>query len=387
MLRNLTVGIFVLLLIAGCSGKNQFRIDGNLNGHSGEYMKIKRVDVNIPVLIDSVKIRNNGSFRMKVKTSGPEFYELGLSDADFITVLTEPGEKISLTFGGKFLFDDYKITGSPGTSKVKMLDSALNVTRQKRDTLISRYKKAVNEPDFKQIEDQLNKEYVQLAKDQRMFNIAFILKNLRSFASIKAIYQRLDENTYVLYDSRDLQYLKLVSDTLTAHYPASKQVKALKINFDQEYNRSILSKYTQLTNSLPEVKLDPSLKDLNGKRITLSSLHGKYVLLAFWSGSSGDCVSENLEFKELYKKYKNSGFEIYQINVDINEDVWRKAVKFDELPWISVREDDPTNPRNAISYNVKVLPANYLYDKEGKIIGVNLHGRNLQLRLSQLFDK
>jgi thiol-disulfide isomerase/thioredoxin len=268
-----------------------------------------------------------------------------------------------------------------------MLDSALNVTRQKRDTLVSRYQKAVNEPDFKQKEEQINKEYVLLAKEQRMFNIAFILKNLRSFASIKAIYQRLDENTFVLYDSRDLQYLKLVSDTLTAHYPASRQVKALKTDFEQEYNRSIYNRYTQLTNSLPAVKLDPSLKDINGKRITLSSLHGKYVLLAFWSGSSGDCVAENLELKELYKKYKNSGFEIYQINLDINEDTWRKAVRFDELPWINVREDDPANPKNAILYNVKILPANYLYDKQGNIIGTNLHSRNLQLRLSQLFDK
>ena len=98
-------------------------------------------------------------------------------------------------------------------------------------------------------------------------------------------------------------------------------------------------------------------------------------------------MAENLELKDLYKKYKNSGFEIYQINLDINEDTWRKAVRFDELPWISVREDDPANPKYAMLYNIKVLPSNYLYDKQGTIIGSNLHGRNLQLRLSQLFDK
>jgi thiol-disulfide isomerase/thioredoxin len=147
-----------------------------------------------------------------------------------------------------------------------------------------------------------------------------------------------------------------------------------------------MNRVTELINSMPASKLDPDLKDLRGKRISLSSLHGRYVLLSFWSASSEDCLVENLALKELYKKYRDKGFEVYQINLDTDEETWRKAVRFDELPWLNVREDDPTIPKNAILYNVKVLPANFLYDKTGSIIGVNLHGKTLQLRLSQLFD-
>jgi hypothetical protein len=85
--------------------------------------------------------------------------------------------------------------------------------------------------------------------------------------------------------------------------------------------------------------------------------------------------------------YNKKGFEIYQINLDENESDWKSAVKFDELPWISTREDDPLNPKNAVLFNVKNLPANYLFDREGKIISSNLHGKSLQLRLEQLFNK
>ncbi len=88
---------------------------------------------------------------------------------------------------------------------------------------------------------------------------------------------------------------------------------------------------------LPPAKLDPELKDIDGKRISLSSLKGKYVLLTFWSFRSKECIVENLQFKEYYKKYKNKGFEIYQINLDESEQDWKKAVKFDELPWISTQ--------------------------------------------------
>ena len=142
-----------------------------------------------------------------------------------------------------------------------------------------------------------------------------------------------------------------------------------------------------MASALPQAKLDPSLTDINGKRIAVSSLKGKYVLLSFWSYQSKECISENLQLKEYYKKYRNNGFEIYQINLDENADNWRTAVKFDELPWISVREDDPHNPVNARLFNVSALPSNYLIDRDGNIVGSNLHDKILQIKLQQIFSK
>lgn len=135
-----------------------------------------------------------------------------------------------------------------------------------------------------------------------------------------------------------------------------------------------------------EAKLDPVLANIQGKRIALSSLKGKYVLLTFWSTRSSESVRENLQLKDLYKQYNRKGFEIYQISIDQNAEEWKTAVKFDELPWISTREDDSTNMLNARLFNVRALPANFLFDKEGKIVATNLHGKALQLKLEQLFN-
>lgn len=95
---------------------------------------------------------------------------------------------------------------------------------------------------------------------------------------------------------------------------------------------------------------------------------------------------KNLQLKDLYKTYNKKGFEIYQINLDEDEEKWKNAVRFDELPWISTREDDPRKPENAMLFNVQALPANYLFDRDGNIIGSNLHGKSLQIRLNQLFN-
>jgi hypothetical protein len=231
----------------------------------------------------------------------------------------------------------------------------------------------------------LETEFNNTLKELRKRNIEFILDNIRSLVSIKALYQRIDENTYVLYDPRDLQYLKIVSDTLGKYYPNSRNVMALKEDVKKELNQMYTNRLSSMAGKAPEKKLDPNLPDINGKRIALSSLKGKVVLLAFWSAESNECIAENLQFKEFYRIYNKKGFEIYQISLDRNEELWRKEVKFDELPWISTREVDPQNPENAILFNIRSVPANYLYDRDGQIIASNLHGRDLQIKLTQLF--
>jgi thiol-disulfide isomerase/thioredoxin len=151
-------------------------------------------------------------------------------------------------------------------------------------------------------------------------------------------------------------------------------------------NQMYVNQLGRIANTIPQTNLDPDLKTTTGKRISLSSLKGKYVLLTFWSVRSNDCIADNLQLKEVYKLYNKKGFEIYQINLDENETDWKSAVNFDELPWINTREDDPLNPKNAVIFNVKSLPANFLFDKEGKIIAKNLHGKSLQLKLDQIFN-
>jgi hypothetical protein len=75
------------------------------------------------------------------------------------------------------------------------------------------------------------------------------------------------------------------------------------------------------------------------------------------------------------------------VSVDSDVESWKNVVRFEELPWISVREQDPANPAYARLMNITSVPANLLYDPEGNIINTNLFGRNLQIRMDQIFNK
>ena len=376
-----------ILIISGCKDKGTFYVVGFIKGDTRKYIYINRVDINTLVFIDSSKISKKGKFRFKIKTSEADFYQLGFSTSDFVTLLAEPGEKINLEFNGKYLFENYSVSGSAGSERLQFIDKTLAETKSKLDSLNTLYEKASAEPGFDIKGPALETEYTRLIREQRKKNIGFIIDNINSLAAIKALYQKINADTYVLYDPKDLQYLKIVTDSLTRHFPNSKHVKALARDFEKEMNQLYANQIKMIAKTLPETKLDPDLKDLAGKRIALSSFKGKYVLLTFWSVRSRECIQENLQLKEFYRIYSKKGFEIYQVNLDQSETDWKSAVKFDELPWISTREDDPLNPKNAILFNVKSLPSNFLFDKEGKIVTSNLHGKSLQLKLDQLFNK
>jgi thiol-disulfide isomerase/thioredoxin len=377
----------LVLIFSGCKDKGKFTVTGVVKDSKEKYIYLSRLDVDTPVLMDSSKINRKGSFRFKVKTKGADFYQIGFASTNFITLLAEPGENINLLFNNKNLFENYSVSGSKGTEKLQSLDLTLAETKRKLDSISTLYTSLSTEQGFEAKKPMLEAEYNELIKAQRKKNIEFIINNVNSLASIKALYQRINPQTYVLYDQHDLQYLKIITDSLTRHYPNSKQVQTLAKDFENELNQMYASQIQEITKTLPQTKLDPNLKNIAGKRIALSSLKGKYVLLTFWSFQSKDCIAENLQLKEFYKLYNKKGLEIYQIDLDENETTWKEAVRFDELPWISTREDDPKDPKNAIIFNVQNLPTNYLFDKDSKIIASNLHGKELQLKLEQIFNK
>lgn len=374
------------LLTNACNNENRIIVKGKINaGKERTGIFLNRIEVDYPVFIDSSEIDRKGNFSFSFESPYPEFYQLGFSTSNFITILASPGEKIDVVFNDSILWKDYSVSGSEGSADVKMLDERLASTRKQLDSVELAYINASSRASFEEERISLESTYENLIKNQRKNNIDYIVRNPGSFASIKALYQQIDNETGVLYETRDLQYFKIVADTLGRYYPRSKHVMALKQDVDRGMNRFRLGKIIQLADTIREVNLDPVLTDINGKRIALSSLKGKYVLLTFWSASSAESVAENRQLKELYSQYNKRGFEIYQVNLDADENLWRNAVRFEELPWISTREDNPANPVTARLFNVRQLPANYLYDRNGEIVAKDLHGRSLGIKLNQLF--
>ncbi len=73
---------------------------------------------------------------------------------------------------------------------------------------------------------------------------------------------------------------------------------------------------------------DFTLEDFSGKKISLSDLSGKVIMLNVWATYCIPCKKEIPDFIEAYEQYKDKGLEI--IGVSIDEIAKSKVIKFTE---------------------------------------------------------
>ncbi|MBC7775986.1 MAG: TlpA family protein disulfide reductase [Phycisphaerae bacterium] len=112
---------------------------------------------------------------------------------------------------------------------------------------------------------------------------------------------------------------------------------------------------------------------LTGERAKLSDLKGKYVLLQFWGSWCGPCRKENPELVALYQKYHDRGFGIFSVALEQNPRAWQNAIAQDGLIWkYHTMESAEFKGGRASQFNVKSIPATFLINREGVIMGVNL---------------
>ncbi|MFN0037825.1 MAG: TlpA family protein disulfide reductase [Saprospiraceae bacterium] len=112
---------------------------------------------------------------------------------------------------------------------------------------------------------------------------------------------------------------------------------------------------------------------LNGERAKLSDLKGKYVLLQFWGSWCGPCRKENPQLVELYRKYHDRGFEVFSVALEQNPRAWQRAIEQDGLVWKHhAMESAEFDGGRAKQFNIKSIPATFLLNSEGVIMGVNL---------------
>ena len=114
----------------------------------------------------------------------------------------------------------------------------------------------------------------------------------------------------------------------------------------------------------PALAPDFTLKTLDDQEITLSQLKGKVVLLDFWATWCGPCRESIPHLIQLYKTYRENGFEIIGISLDKGDAaVVRNFARSMDIPYPIVIASDEV----ARNYRVTSIPTTFFIDKGGKI--------------------
>ena len=397
-MKNLWILIFGISVLTSCSPEKNVRIKGNLSGANAEKVYLLELGNEHTSQSDTVKLDANGNFLFKRKISQPTFYSLTVNNKA-ITLLAKPGEKITVSGDARHLPLTCGIAGSEDSKNISSLRQRLEHTLFMGDSLYKTLKMFQGNRNLVNIQRQLELNYLNEVDSLRAFNIRFMEKNPKSLVVIYALYQQISQNFFLfnqednirnfpLFNHEDdIRYFQKADSFFYRRYPKVPIVNTLHVNvltMNEQYNARQLNKMLfMLGKDAPEIELPA----LDGKIVKLSAHRGKFVLLDFWASWSAPCRTDNVNLLNIYNKFQNRGFEVFQVSLDQNKSLWERAIKEDGLPWVNVCDFQSWESNVVKLYGVETIPANFLIDREGAIVTKNLKIDDLEKRLNEFISR
>lgn len=387
MIKKFCLFLITSVILISCKS-NMAEISGTLmKQQPGTYIYLEELQPEQLKKVDSVLVSAEGTFKLEREVSNPSFYLLKLTESNFLTILLEPGDKISMNSYYDSLSYPVSLKGSAGTELMVEYNINLRGAIKKFSTLNSIYMDNMNNPELPKVIESLDSMAQNYLSEINIYTKNYIDRNLTSLVSLVALYQQIAPNVYVMNPSKDMKYFIKVDSSLSKNYPGNALVSSLHDQI-QEMAASIESKSAETAASgegseAPEI----SLPTPEGDTIRLSSTRGSVVLLDFWASWCLPCRKENPNLVKAYNLYSKKGFQIYQVSLDKTKEAWIMGIKDDQLDkWIHVSDIKYWNSDVVPLYKIESIPTNYLLDKNGRIIASNLRGEQLEKKLSEILD-
>lgn len=116
---------------------------------------------------------------------------------------------------------------------------------------------------------------------------------------------------------------------------------------------------------------DFTLKDLDGKLISLKDFKGKIVYMDIWASWCGPCIREVPYAKKLEAELHEKDIVFLNVSIDENLDAWKKAVKEKEIKGVHINSKGGSEAMFANLYQVNGIPRYYIIDRNGNIFDNN----------------
>ena len=128
---------------------------------------------------------------------------------------------------------------------------------------------------------------------------------------------------------------------------------------------------------------DFTLKDINGKTVSLADYRNAVILLDFWATWCIPCVHQLPLHQQLKDQFSNQNVVFLYVSVDKNQTSWRRFVQGRNLSGVHLTAGkEMFNADVAKNYKLKSLPTTMLIDPNGTIVWYQSGGYSL-IRLEQ----
>ena len=163
------------------------------------------------------------------------------------------------------------------------------------------------------------------------------------------------------FDNYRFEDAKQMYDQFLAECTTASYLDTLKVFYD---------KIKKLAPGQPAPTF--TLKDINGKRVSLSDFKGKMVYLNFWGVYCGASeIDITIYGPKVHEKYKNKDIIFINICIDERGEQWKKIVKEWKMEGVNLVLENGIKDPVCQDYNIKEAPNYVLIDKNGIIINNN----------------
>jgi thiol-disulfide isomerase/thioredoxin len=127
-------------------------------------------------------------------------------------------------------------------------------------------------------------------------------------------------------------------------------------------------------------KADFTLKDLHGKRVTLSELRGKIVMVNFWATWCPPCRAELPELDSLYTHFQSQGLIVLSIT---DEDAFKANSFIAPTGYHPAVLIDSTGDVHK-QFHIEGIPRTFVFNREGKLVAEAIDQRTMRQFLAML---
>ena len=351
-------------MLTSCNNK-KFHINGTVTEAKDSVLYLENMSLDGPVVVDSVKLDDKGVFSFSGKApDAPEFYRLRIA-GQIINLSVDSTETVDVKASYPSMATGYTVDGSAECATIREL--AL-----KQIDLQNRVIAVQNNPNlgYDLTRDSIGKLVAAYKEDIKR---NYIYKAPMRASSYFALFQTL--GNMLIFNPRenadDVKVFAAVATSWDTYHPdalrgknlhniAIEGMKNVRIMRNKMAAQNIDASKVNVSNII-----DISLLDNQGNRRSLTDLKRKVVMLDFHVFGSNGSTKRIMEMRELYNKYHDRGFEIYQVAFDPDEHFWKTQTA--ALPWISVRDPQGLQSQNLAAYNVSSIPTFFLIDRNNEV--------------------
>lgn len=331
-------------LLAACNDKNNFRLEGVIEGADDASLVVERADYNgVWQPIDSTRTGGDGKFKIDVASAGvPEIYRLVL-DGKYIYFPVDSTEHIRVESSLGGFGREYSLSGSEQARKFEEFDKALLRLPVTVADSVALFKKNV---------------FNKYIKDSRGNLLGY-------YVLTKSV------NGNLLFDPRDTSDVKYYSAVATIFKefrpddPRTAVLEQMALEGMKRRNKEMGRKMVVNANELKVIEIDLPGPDGKNHRLSETLRAGRPGIVVFTSQKDANTPGINVRLRELYDR-RGGNISIYHVNVDGDRYAWKDGAV--NLPWTSVYASAASDGKTLRDYNVSEVPTFFIYSPQGELI-------------------